>query len=126
MDFDRTAFISALQTRFNMAPEDSEHIAGIVEDCFFADNEVNDEDLDKETRSLFYTLESEGIMTFRRTEYRFEGALRRAFFWRLTDEALTRTLERDVRKDPSEEEEIQSLYATLHDDVWNRQNAVTA
>ncbi len=121
MDFDQAAFHDALITAFGMDPKDAEHITNVVADCFFGEDEVNDEDLDKETRSMFYALEAEGIVTFRRTEYKFEGAVRRAFFWRLTEAALTGSIAaRSADTAPSEEEQVAQLYATLQEDCWNR------
>ena len=121
MDFDLDAFRSAITKTFRMDLDDAAHITQIVAGCFFGEEEVNDEDLDKETRSLFYTLEGEGLMTFRRTEYKFEGAVRRAFFWRLTEEVLDGSVGREEPlREPSEDEEVNALYATLGDDAWNR------
>lgn len=126
MDFDTDAFKNALIKTFRMDLDDAQNITQIIADCFFGENEVNDEDLEKETRSLFYTLEAENLMTFRRTEYKFEGAIRRAFFWRLTPEVLDGSLGREeAPAQTSEEEEISALYATLGEDVWSR-DAVTA
>ena len=121
MDFDTTHLRNALVSAFGMDEEDANHVTNVVSECFFGENEVNDEDLDKETRSLFYSLEAEGLMTFRRTEYKFEGAIRRAFFWRLTPEVLEGTVDVAAsRAQPSEEDRVAALYATLHEDAWNR------
>lgn len=126
MDFDLDAFKQALVKTFRMDAEDANNVTTIVADCFFGEDEVNDEDLDKETRSLFYTLEGEGLMTFRRTEYKFEGAVRRAFFWRLTEDVITGAVALGSESvSLSEEEEISQLYATLNDDMWNR-DAISA
>ena len=121
MEFDEDAFHDALITAFGMEPEDAGHVTAVVADRFLGEDEVNDEDLDKETRALFYALEVEGIVTFRRTEYKFEGAIRRAFFWRLTAAALAGNVAaRSANAAPSEEEQMAKLYATLEEDCWAR------
>ena len=121
MDFDQPAFLAALLKAFKMDQPDADHVCQVVADCFIGEDEVNDEDLDKETRAMFYALEAEGLMTFRRTEYKFEGAIRRAFFWRLTEDVVAGNV---ANAQPhavvSEEEEVRALYATLESDVWSR------
>jgi hypothetical protein len=73
----------ALSRIFNMMREDAEATAKVVETAFKGEDEVNDEDLDKDVRSLFYALEKESLLQVRRTEYKFDGQVRRAYFWRL-------------------------------------------
>jgi ABC-type nitrate/sulfonate/bicarbonate transport system substrate-binding protein len=111
--------VRALRRAFNMVSEDAEATARVVESAFRGEEEVNDEDLDRELRSLFYTLEREELVSIRRTEYTFEGQPRRAFFWHLkplkelpsddTDKGLSRE-ERDALK----------VYKALPSDLWNR------
>ena len=119
MNFDDQAFHAALTSRFNMDPNDAQAVTTVVADLFWGENEVNDEDLDKDTRSMFYTLQAEGILTFRRTEYKFEGATRRAFFWRLTPDALAGELE-VMAHEAAVVDEAAALYEQLHADLWNR------
>lgn len=73
----------ALRKVFNMVLEDAEATARVVDTAFKGEDEVNDEDLDKDVRSLFYQLEKESLLQVRRTEYKFDGQVRRAYFWRL-------------------------------------------
>ncbi len=121
MDFDVETFQTALTTRFSMDEDDAKAVVTLVEDLFWGEDEVNDEDLDKETRSMFYTLQAEGILPFRRTEYKFEGATRRAFFWRLREDVLEGLDNEDALKvDDAMDHDAKRLYATLNDDMWNR------
>jgi hypothetical protein len=126
-DFDRDAFLHALRKAFDMPEEDAEQVTGVVEDCFIGEDEVNDEDLEKETRALFYSLEAEGLLTFRRTEYKFEGAVRRAFFWRLTEAVTSRAALEDALTAPAHAEEDEALvYQSLHDGAWERSHSIEA
>jgi hypothetical protein len=103
-----------------MVKEDAEATANVVESAFRGEEEVNDEDLDREIRSLFYTLEREQLLGIRRTEYKFEGQVRRAYFWRLNsiEDAL-----RDNDLDDAvsrEEREALKVYRALPADLWSR------
>lgn len=101
-----------------MVREDAEATASVVSSIFRGEDEVNDEDLDKEARALFYTLEKEQLLGIRRTEYKFEGQTRRAYFWRLktlADEQLAgeSALSR-------EDVEAAKVYRALPTEMWNR------
>ena len=86
---------SALEREFDMTVDDASEVARIVETTFGKKSEVNDDDLDSETRSIFYTLESKRLLSFRREEYEKEtGEKRRAFYWRVKSEELERLTEK--------------------------------
>lgn len=109
----REALTGALERAFEMAPEDAEEIADVVLERFAASDEVNDEALDAEVRSVFYTLETKRLVTFRRAEYTHEdGNHRRAFFWKLRAEAL--------EAPPSVEVPVEDMdvYASLPAAAW--------
>lgn len=110
----------ALQRAFNMLADDAKQLAETVEGVFQGEDEVNDEDLDKDVRSLFYSLEREKLMTIRRTEYKFEGQVRRAYFWQFTD--LDKLL-RETQP-PSKQElellEMGKLYKQMPQEIWSR------
>jgi len=56
-------------------------------------DEVDDETLDADLRSVFYTLEAKRMLSFRRVEYtREDGDKRRAFYWKLRAEGLHETV----------------------------------
>ncbi len=125
-DFDRDSFLRAVQHAFKMDPQDAEQVTGVIEGCFIGEDEVNDEDLDKETRSLFYALEAEGLVTFRRTEYKFEGAVRRAFFWRLTEDVLSGAAWQALDAELAPRSQEAALYEALSDDMWSRGGGIQA
>ena len=96
-----------------MAPDEAGELADVVLERFSNGDEVDDESLDAEVRSVFYTLESKRILSFRRVEdTREEGDQRRAFYWKLRVEALERTAERDARHDDVD------VYASLPASAW--------
>jgi hypothetical protein len=109
----------ALRKAFNMVREDASATARVVASAFRDDEEVNDEDLDKDLRSLFYTLEREQLLDIRRTEYKFEGQVRRAYFWRMKpldrfpDEPIVQSISRD-------DLEAISVYHDLPPERWAR------
>lgn len=85
----REALTGALERTFAMARDDAVEIADVVLERFAEKDEVDDESLDAEVRSVFYTLEAKRLLSFRRAEYtREDGDHRRAFYWRLRTEAL--------------------------------------
>ncbi|HVL47190.1 MAG TPA: DUF6015 family protein [Candidatus Thermoplasmatota archaeon] len=107
---------TALKDRFDMADEDASAVAEIVARAFHGHEEVNDETLDPELRSLFYTLEAKRLLAFRREEYTWEnGERRRAFWWRVRDEELEKMEE--MRSVAVED----SVYDQLPSSVWARQ-----
>lgn len=112
--------VRALQRAFNMLAEDAKQLAETVEGVFQGEEEVNDEDLDKDIRSLFYSLEREKLMTIRRTEYKFEGQVRRAYFWQFAD--LDRMLNEAAQPTKQELEliEMSRLYRQLPQNLWSR------
>lgn len=111
--------VGALRRAFNMMMDDAEATAGVVASVFRGDDEVNDEDLDKEVRALFYTLEKEELLGIRRTEYKFEGQTRRAYFWRL--KKLPEN-EPDLGLGGLSREDLEAIkvYRALPQEMWNR------
>lgn len=114
--------MKALRRVFNMVREDAEATADVVSSVFRGEEEVNDEDLDKEIRALFYTLEKEQLLGIRRTEYKFEGQTRRAYFWRL--KALRpEDLESAGNGLTREDAEAIKVYRALPQAIWSRGKA---
>jgi transcription initiation factor IIE alpha subunit len=103
---------SALARAFEMEPDDARELADVVLERFSNKEEVDDETLDAEVRSVFYTLEAKRMLSFRRVEYtREDGDRRRAFYWKLRDEALDeRAVSVEIR-DPD-------VYASLPATAW--------
>lgn len=111
MSVARETFTEALERAFSMEHGDAEAIAGVVLERFEGVDEVDDETLDADTRSVFYTLEGKRILSFRRVERTTEeGAHRRSFYWRLRQEALERPVEIPVAD--------MDVYASLPSTAW--------
>lgn len=109
----RGALVAALERAFSMEQDDAEEIAGVVAERFAETDEVDDESLDAEVRSVFYTLEAKRVLAFRREEVvRESGDKRRAFFWRLRPEAL-----QGPRSIPVLSGDV-DVYATLPPSAW--------
>lgn len=107
----------ALQRAFGMAPEDAAAVAGIVAERFAGQHEVSDETIDAEVRSLFYTLESRRLLSFRRVEYDNEaGEKRRAFYWRLRTDVVEELCAPAIPID-------EDVYAQLPAECWRREAA---
>ena len=110
---DRDNLRSALERAFEMAPEDADAIADVVLDTFAERDEVDDETLDSDLRSVFYTLEAKRMLAFRRVEITREaGDRRRAFYWRLRREAFGERTSIPVRVEEPD------VYASLPASAW--------
>lgn len=111
---DRSTLQGALERAFDMAPDDAREIADVVIDTFAERDEVDDETIDAELRSVFYTLEAKRMLSFRRVEVTREtGDKRRAFYWRLRRESLT-----GATQIPVHTEEI-DVYSSLPASAWH-------
>lgn len=111
---ERTRFVGALERAFEMEPDDAQEIADVVLETFHERDEVDDETLDADIRSVFYTLESKRMLSFRRVELTREtGEKRRAFYWRLRHEAFDTPVRVPVRQ------EEQDVYAMLPSSAWH-------
>ena len=109
----RDALTGALENAFGMEPDDAREIADVVLERFTEVDEVDDETLDSEVRSVFYTLEAKRLLSFRRAEYtREDGDHRRAFFWRLRVEALAPQVPAAGGYDEAD------VYASLPANAW--------
>lgn len=106
-------FAATLERTFAMRPEEAEELGEVVLSQFEGHEEVDDEMLDAELRSVFYTLESKRLLSFRRVEYtRAEGDRRRAFYWRLRHEEKAE----GAREIPVQGPE--DVYSSLPADAW--------
>ncbi|PSG97942.1 hypothetical protein BRD56_02840 [Thermoplasmatales archaeon SW_10_69_26] len=113
---------TVLQRTFEMDEEDARRISGLVVDQFGAKDEVLDDEVPKEVRSVFYTLESKRILTFRRIEYEGEDGMRkRGFFWQFHPEGVEAELETEAADD-----EDAGVYDNLPEDCWDRGDAGAA
>jgi hypothetical protein len=109
----RGLFTAALVRAFEMTREDAQEIANAVLERFRDGDEVDDETLDADLRSVFYTLEGKRMLSFRRVEYtREDGDRRRAFYWKLRSDGLIREIPVDTG------EADVDVYAALPADAW--------
>lgn len=115
----------ALRRVFNMVLEDAQATAKVVDGAFKGEDEVNDEDLDKDIRSLFYALEKESLLQVRRTEYKFDGQVRRAYFWRL-NRLESQGLDDFGPSVSKEDLEATKVYRQLPQEIWSRRPAAIA
>lgn len=111
----RGPFTAALERTFEMPHDDAAEIAEAVLERFEEADEVDDESLDADLRSVFYTLEAKRMLSFRRVEYtREDGDRRRAFFWKLRLDALA---DAPAPEDPAARD--LDVYASLPADAWS-------
>lgn len=103
---------------FEMDAEDARRISGLVIDQFGDKDELLDDEIPNDIRSVFYTLESKRILTFRRIEYEGEeGATLRGFYWRFNPDV---NFDLGDGEASSEEEDV---YDQLPEDCWERDAA---
>lgn len=111
-------FANALIHKFGMPEDDALATAQIVADTFGQAREVDDDALDPEIRSVFYTLEEKDLLTFRRETFESEdGQTLRAYFWRIRDEEL-----KQISETLAEETSEPGVYDKLPNDVWSARN----
>ena len=114
----RGLFTDALVRAFEMARDDAQEIANAVLERFQSGDEVDDETLDADLRSVFYTLEGKRMLSFRRVEYtREDGDKRRAFYWKLRSDGLIREIPIDTGASDVD------VYAALPADAWHHRTA---
>ncbi len=108
----------ALCRQLDMDAEDARMITGVVLEQFGAKQELLDDELDSDVRSIFYTLENKRILTFRRIEYESEdGMTLRGFFWRFHPDGVREDLEKARRQAESGDD---GVYENLPSDCWER------
>lgn len=104
---------------FDMPREDAKMISGCVIEQFGDKDEVLDDEIPNDVRSVFYTLEAKRILTFRRIEYEDEdGRTLRGFFWRFHGD-----WEPPEGALPEAEGDSDSVYDELPEDCWDRNAA---
>lgn len=81
---------NALVERLGMKPDETTEIVEAVADAFGGADEIYDGNLDPTIRSVFYTLESKRILTFRKEiTTGVHGEELRTFFWRVRWDELS-------------------------------------
>lgn len=119
-DDKRVVLSNALERELDMRPDDARAVAGLVLDAFGGDEELDDEELSSDLRSVFYTIEDENLLDFRREEDRNEeGHLRRYFFWTIRWDEVTP----DASDTDDQADEDQTVYDELPQNAWSRGSA---
>ncbi len=108
----------ALTRAFNMEDDDARATAEVILEAFQGSEELADDEVPSDLRSIFYTLEAKKLMSFRREDcVREDGAKRRAFFWRMREEELSSAV------DATEFQAEDDVYADLPMEAWSRPGA---
>ncbi len=94
-------FVKALKKKFEMSEEDAKCLAETVEEIFHGENEIEDMDIDKHARFLFYELQRENFLKVRREEYKEKGKIMRRYYWSYNNDAIKEEAYRkSVRESP--------------------------
>ena len=95
-----------------MNDKDAITLAKIVKKIFNKKKEIEDNDIDKYVRALFYELQRERFLKVRREEYKEKGRLLRKYYWSLNEEAIKKEANRIDIDDPGK------IYYYLTKRVW--------
>ncbi|HET6398422.1 MAG TPA: hypothetical protein VFH47_02580 [Candidatus Thermoplasmatota archaeon] len=106
--------VGLLAARMRMLVEDAQAVAHVVEDAFKGQSELDDAEVPKELRQVFYDLQDERILEVRRDEARGDAGTERHYYWRLREDPV-RLPEPNPAPDP-----VEKLYARLGDSAWER------
>lgn len=116
-DDKRAALANALERELDMHPDDAREVSGLVLSAFDGREELDDEELSSDLRSVFYTIEDQNLLDFRREEERNEeGHLRRYFFWTIRWDEVTP----DAPEGDDEGAEDRTVYDDLPQNAWKR------
>ena len=107
--------VGLLRSRMRMLMEDAQAVAHVVEDAFKGQSEVDDSQIPKELRQVFYDLQDERILEVRRDEARGESGTERHYYWRVRDGDAVDIPEPNLEPDP-----VERLYTRLGDNAWGR------
>ncbi len=81
-------FVQALKNVFDMDNEDAMEIAKKVAIIFHGEDEIEDMDIDKYSRSLFYELQREKLLKIRREEIKDQGKQIRKYYWSFNERVI--------------------------------------
>lgn len=92
------ALCLCIKERFEMPWDDAVQVTRLLADLFDGRLEVDDDELPKDLRAMFYDLQAKDLLRIRREEYRSpEGKNLRAFYWSLDEETLDEVRRRAER-----------------------------
>ncbi len=84
----KNILIKALKKTFDMQKNDAKALAQTVEKIFDGKKEIEDMDIDKYARSLFYELQREHVLKIRREEVKEEGRKIRKYYWSFNEDMI--------------------------------------
>lgn len=115
----RDRLTKALIRELEMHRDDATEISGLVLAAFDGQEELDDEELSSDLRSVFYTLEERKLLDFRREEERNEeGHIRRYFFWSIRWDEVTAGAD-----EAADAEGDETIYDELPQNAWSRPSA---
>lgn len=104
--------MKALKNTFNMAKEDAVALTKTVEEIFDGKKEIEDQDIDKYARALFYELQREKLLKIRREEKKEEGKYIRRYYWTFNEKII----KKQAYKKPKEEDF--GIYKKIPNKAW--------
>ncbi|MEM0492916.1 MAG: hypothetical protein QXS02_03025 [Candidatus Thermoplasmatota archaeon] len=105
-------FVKALTNLFDMDKEDAIAVARTIEDAFDGRAEIEDMDIDKYMRSLFYELHRQKLLKLRREEIKDKGKMIRKFYWSFDYDGIRYGAVKTFREDPY------SIYQRIPPKAW--------
>lgn len=111
------SLLRVLSDKMRMLREDAAAVSKVVEDAFAGRSELDDEDLDKDLRQVFYDLQDVKILDVRRVELREDGQARRHYLWTIRDDG-----EVPAPAAPSDPDPALRIYARLSEQAWERKH----
>lgn len=108
----KNLLMKALKNTFNMAKEDALALTKTVEEIFDGREEIEDQDIDKYSRSLFYELQRENLLKMRREELKEQGKIVRKYYWTYNE----KTIKKQAVKKPVEDN--YGIYKKIPEKAW--------
>lgn len=113
-----------VKERFDMPWDDAVDLAKQLGELFNGRREIDDEELSKDLRSMFYALQAKELLTTRREEFKSpEGKTLRAFYWTIDEETLESIHEEMTQShvERATEDDDSEVYEALPEEAWARQ-----
>jgi transcription initiation factor IIE alpha subunit len=102
----------ALKNRFKMTKEDAIALTKTVEDIFHGKEEVEDMSIDKYCRALFYELQNERLLKFRREEFKEKGKIIRKYYWSYNNDIIRDAANEKIKEEPYK------VYKKIPKEAW--------
>lgn len=104
--------VKALKNRFEMSREDAIELAKTVESIFDGKEEIEDMNIDKYVRALFYELQRQKLLKQRREEIKEKGKIIRKYFWSLDTNGIREAAHEKQEEDPYK------IYEKIPKEAW--------